>query len=467
MRKRIRTATRLGLMILPVAFSTACNGDNGVTDPPPGPDPPGPGPQTAILEGDVRTTRTLSPDTTYTILGFLEVQPGGELVIPAGTLLLSDPNTKGTIVTLRCEGDQPSGRLVVQGTAANPVHFRPAVDGPLSRGQAGGIVLHGCAPINQPIPAVSEGVARPFGGDDPNDSSGEIRYLTIEFGGVKVTPDNEINGLTMSGVGDGTIIEFVQTHFIADDGFEWFGGTVHGRNLVSTGNDDDSFDCDFGWNGTIQFIVAIQDRNLANRGVECDNDGAGSNNLPFTEPNVWNGTWVGTGIERANNEINDGLYLRRNISGTWRNLIVTNFGNAGAVFDGTGVVGKLGTGELVLDNVLFFNNRCLSSPEACGGGGPIDDIVYRLDGAYTSAGVGAQFAGATILEGDPLFGSVDYDNPMNGTAPNLLPVAGSPALDPANAATPTGPAIDPSATFLGAFDGTDNWMAGWTVWNTQ
>ena len=461
-----RSRTWKLLAALALAAVVACNDDdNGPVNPPP--PPPGNGAAVDTLEGDVAGTRTLSADTTYTIVGFLEIQPGAELIVPAGTRLESDPATRGSIITLRCEGGQPSGKLTVQGTEAEPVYFGPPATSGRQRGQAGGIVLHGCAPINVPGgTGVSEGTARPFGGDDPADDSGSIRYLTIEFGGVPVTPDNEINGLTLSGVGTGTEISFVQTHFIADDGFEWFGGTVHGDHLVSSANDDDAFDCDFGWNGTVQFLLAIQDRNLANRGVECDNDGSGSSNEPFTDPQVFNATWVGAGVEQANSEINDGLYLRRNISGRWRNLIITNFGNVGLVFDGDGVWAKVQSGELDVANVLFFNNLGLES-----GGIGTDDLTRnvqrRVGGAYAVDGVAAELGGSAFLFADPQFTSVSFDSPINGSQPDPRPQAGSPALDPANAAAPDDPdAVDPSARHLGAFSG-DLWIDGWTSWETS
>ncbi|CAN5239046.1 hypothetical protein BH18GEM1_BH18GEM1_17660 [soil metagenome] len=329
----MRKLPGVGIAALAAAI-LACSdtGDNG-TGPPP---PPPPGVMEAELRGDITGSLALSPDTVYTIVGFVQVQPGATLTIPAGTVLLSDNASRGSIVTNACTDDQPSGRLVIQGTAADPVRFLPAGNGPFQRNQAAGIILHGCAPVNQTNP-ISEGVGQGFGGDNPTDDSGSIRYLTIEFGGRQIAPDNEINGLTLAGVGSGTVIENVQTHFIGDDGFEWFGGTVNGRFLVSSGNDDDAFDCDFGWSGTVQFLFAIQDRNQTNRGVECDNDGDGSENEPITNPSVWNATWVGAGVARAGSDVNDGLYLRRNIKGTFRNLVVTNYGNAGVVFDGSGV----------------------------------------------------------------------------------------------------------------------------------
>jgi hypothetical protein len=437
----------------------ACSDDDGVTPPP----DQGEG----VLQGEITGTRTLSADTTYTIEGFVIVQPGAELVIPAGTLLLSNGDSRGSLVTARCTDTEPSGQLIVQGTEADPVVFRPINATGRERGQAGGIVLHGCAPINVlGGTAVSEGVAQAFGGDDPADSSGDIRFLRIEFGGIAIATDNEINGLTLAGVGTGTNIEFVQTHFIADDGFEWFGGTVHGDHLVSSGNDDDGLDCDFGWNGTVQFALVIQDPERANRGLECDNDGDGSANQPLTDPAFWNVTWIGTAVRQANSEINDGLYIRRNAAGAVRNAIVSNFGNTGIVLDGDGTFGQLQADNLVLDNILFFGNLGLESG-AVGTDDLTDNVQRRSGGAYVADGVAAELGGATFVFADPQFTSVNLTDPINGTQPNPLPASGSPALDPANAAAPSGPGIvDPVADYLGAFSN-DNWIDGWTTWLTS
>jgi hypothetical protein len=425
----------------------------------------------ATLTGEITGIRTLSRDTVYTIVGFVVIRPGARLVVPAGTVLLSDDPSRGSLVTARCTATEVSGQLIVQGTASNPVIFRPATTGARTRGMAGGVVLHGCAPINVPGgTGTSEGIAQPFGGDNPTDSSGDIRFLRIEFGGKQVAPDNEINGLTMAGVGSGTVIENVQAHFIADDGFEWFGGTVNAKFLVSTGNDDDNLDCDFGWNGTVQFFVVVQDRNLANRGVECDNDGNGSGNVPITTPNVWNATFIGAGVGQANNELNDGLFIRRNAAGSWRNMIVANYGNAGVVIDGSSSIANLTGGTLTIDNVLFFRIQCLQIASCSASADPVLGAIAFRSGspaAYNQDGVAAAFAGKTILDADPQLTSVNYDNPMNGSPPDLRPAAASPALVAANAATPTGPGIDATADFLGAFNATNNWMTPWTTWVTQ
>jgi hypothetical protein len=444
----------------------ACSDDNNDN----GNNPP-PGPAEATLSGDVNGTRTLSADTTYTVQGFFRVAPGATLIIPAGTQLLSDPNTKGTIVTRRCDSVNPSGKIIINGTASDPVVFRPNVTSGTARvrGTGGGVVLHGCAPINLPGGSgISEGVSEAFGGTNANDTSGEIHYLVIEFGGVKVTPDNEINGLTLAGVGNGTVIDHVQSHFIADDGFEWFGGTVNASFLVSSANDDDNFDCDNGWSGTVQFGFAVEDKSLANRGEECDNDANGSGNQPFTVPKFWNVTFIGAGVAKANSDNNDGLYIRRNSGTIIHNAIVANFGNVGAVIDGDASFAQIAAGNLVLDNILFFNNLMLASPAAQAATDPVEKNINRVSGgAYVTTDVATAFAGRTFVFADPQLTSVDFSNPINGNQPNPLPQAGSPALDAANAATPTGDGIvDGSADYLGAF-GSTNWIDGWTTWVTQ
>lgn len=439
----------------------------------------GDGSRAVALAGDISGDRTLSADSVYVVQGFLEVRAGATLTVPAGTQLFSDPATSGTIVTLRGEAGQASGRLVVQGTAADPVVFRPgtmqdaqnaslapAQATACARGTGGGIVLHGSAPINQTV-AISEGVSRPFGGDDPTDSSGDIQYLVILCGGTEIAPDNEINGLTFAGTGSGTRISHVQAHLIADDGFEWFGGTTNADHLISSGNDDDALDCDFGWTGTVQFALVVQDRDLANRGVECDNDGDGSGREPITDPAFWNVTLIGAGVERANSEINDGPFLRRNSSPDVRNAIVANFGNVGIVIDGTGSQAQAAAGELVLDHILFFDNAALASPAAQGAGTCLErNVNFRAGAAegYHLQGVSAAFGGGTFVCADPQFTSVNLADPIDGSKPDPRPQAGSPALNAANAATPTGTGIvDPSANYLGGFS-TSDWTAGWSVW---
>lgn len=478
-----RNLTALGLAALFAVGLSACNDSksNPVDNGGGGGDGGGGGGGSivAAIDGPVTADRTLHADSVYVIKGYVEVEPGATLTIPAGTQLLSDPETKGSIVTRAGAGGKPSGRLVVNGTASNPVVFRPGTGAGLdlapsqvtscARGTGGGVVLHGLAPINLPGgTGISEGVFLPFGGDNPADDSGDINYLVIVCGGVKVTPDNEINGLTFAGVGSGTHISHVQSHLIADDGFEWFGGTVNADHLVSSGNDDDNFDCDNGWQGTLQFGFAIEDRNLANRGIECDNDADGTDNLPQTTPSFWNITQVGAGVMQANNEINDGWYLRRNSAPKIHNAMAVNFGNVGAVIDGSKSQANATSGELEFDHVLFFGNKNLASAaNQAAGTCLLENVAFKSAAGYTTDGVEAAFGGSAILCDDPQLTQVNYDNPINGSMPDPRPQTGSPALDAGNAATPSGTGIvDGSANYVGAFSAGENWLTGWTVWVT-
>jgi len=484
MRPINRTLLSLGMASVLAVGLMACDDDDDnpiAPNPNPNPNPdPGPASRVVDLDGDITGNRALSPDSIYFIQGFLEVRPGGTLTVPAGTQLVSDINTNGTIVTLRGDGSGPSGRLVVQGTAGNPVIFQPgtrndaeglapAQVASCARGQAGGIVLHGNAPTNVPGgTAISEGVSRPFGGGDPADSSGDIQFLVIACGGTQIAPDNEVNGLTFAGTGSGTRISFVQTHLIADDGFEWFGGTTNADHLISSGNDDDAFDCDFGWNGTVQFGLAVQDRDLANRGIECDNDGDASPNTPITAPTFWNITWVGAGVERANSDVNDGPFLRRNSAPSIFNSIITNFGNVGVAIDGSASRDQALAGNLRLDGLLFFNNQglALAGGLATAQGDCLtDNVFFRLNSEYTNEGVAETFGGGTFVCDDPQFNAVNFADPINGSIVDARPATGSPALDANNALQPTGPGVvDASARFLGAFDASNDWTTGWATW---
>jgi hypothetical protein len=138
-----------------------------------------------------------------------------------------------------------------------------------SQGQWGGVILLGRAPISDCLGGVPGGSANCeqtyegltstlYGGGLADDSSGAVQYVQIRYAGFELAPNQEINGLTLAGVGAGTLVDHVQVHNSADDGIEWFGGRVNASHLVLTGNDDDSLDTDQGYQGFIQFVIAAQ-----------------------------------------------------------------------------------------------------------------------------------------------------------------------------------------------------------------
>ncbi|MCI0514275.1 T9SS C-terminal target domain-containing protein, partial [candidate division KSB1 bacterium] len=181
--------------------------------------------QEVILQGNIATNRTLKADSTYLLKGFVRVQAGATLTIPAGTVLYGEFNTQGSLIVL------PGGKIMAQGTVNRPIIFTSQYTKPGSgqapqRGDWGGVILLGKAPINVPGgTAAIEGPGDTYGGSDPDDNSGVLSYVRIEYAGIAFSPNNEINGLTFGGVGRGTQIDHIQVSYANDDSYEWFGGT--------------------------------------------------------------------------------------------------------------------------------------------------------------------------------------------------------------------------------------------------
>ncbi len=254
----------------------------------------------ATIEGNITTNTTLDATKTYLLKGFVYVKSGATLTIPAGTVIRGDKDSKGTIIVTQ------GGKLVVNGTAANPVVFTSNLDkGSRAPGDWGGIILLGKAPNNIPggVGTIEGGVNNAandgaHGGTIADDNSGSLTYLRIEFPGIAFQPNNEINGLTLGSVGTGTTIDYVQVSYSGDDSFEWFGGTVNAKHLVSINNTDDVFDFDNGFVGKLQFCVGLRDPNIADQagasnGIESDNSEKVFDSSPRTRPVISNMTIIG------------------------------------------------------------------------------------------------------------------------------------------------------------------------------
>ena len=201
-------------------------------------------------------------------------------------------------------------------------------------------------------------------GNDDQDSSGVLKYVRIEFGGYAYQPDKEINGLTFGSVGSKTVVDYVQVSFANDDAFEWFGGTVNAKHLVSYRNLDDDMDCDFGYRGKVQFALIVRDPFIADQsagstseGFECDNDGAGSNNTPKTAATFSNVTAIGPlrGNLQAtiDPKFRRALRLRRNCEMKIHNSVFMDFKD-GIHIDGTS------TEVNALQNKLLFKNNLIA-----------------------------------------------------------------------------------------------------------
>lgn len=264
-----------------------------------------------INDGEV----ILNANVEYKLTGKITVRDGATLRIPAGTKIVAQDVANLDTHIAVAQG----GKIFVEGTATNPVVFTSAVK---AEGSWGGVVICGKAPINRGATAQSEVADLTYGGTVTNDNSGSIKFLRIEYAGKIITGTKEYNGLSMFGVGNGTTIENVQAYYGSDDGFEWFGGTVNTKNLVSIGNQDDQFDWTEGWNGTNENWYAREAFGRGNRGIEADNFEGNYDASPISEPTITNLTLIGLGDQGAEPQA---MKLRHGTKGHFNNVVIANW----------------------------------------------------------------------------------------------------------------------------------------------
>jgi hypothetical protein len=307
-----------------------------------------------ILEGNLET-RTLTNDKKYLIKGQTFVRNGKILTIEPGTIIKGDKATKGTLVIDR------GGKIEANGTASQPIVMTSNLPaGSRDRGDWGGLVILGNAPVNQVNPEI-EGItpAVVFGGTNAADNSGTLKYVRVEYAGIELTPNNETNSITLGGVGSGTTMEHCQVTYGGDDGFEWFGGTVNGKYLISFASWDDSFDVDFGYTGKNQFGLEVRYPSYADQSgsnsFECDNGPNDNVTTLLTEGVFSNFTCIGpkaTNAQSINANYQHSLDLRRRTAVTIANSVFIGYPrglrmNQQSVYDNYAA----GTGKL-LNNIM-------------------------------------------------------------------------------------------------------------------
>jgi hypothetical protein len=313
-------------------------------------------PSTTTLTGNINTTTTLTSDKVWTLKGYVYVTDGAKLIIQPGTTIVSDVAEKGALCIER------GSQIIAEGTQSKPIVFtsgRP--EGQRSPGDWGGIVILGRAKTNRSSePTIEGGIGRPYGGTNDSDNSGVMKYVRIEYAGIAAMPNSEINALTLGGVGNGTILENIQTIYANDDAFEFFGGTVNGKNLYAFATADDDFDFDFGYTGMITNGVAKRDPQFvdsgdAGNGVECDNDGTGSAAQPYTHPKLFNMILVGPNVSTALANHNLGLRFRRSTQFTMKNSVVWGWMKGGLSLESNE------TAQFVKDGVSVFENNSVGT----------------------------------------------------------------------------------------------------------
>jgi hypothetical protein len=401
----------------------------------------GPAPVTSCLEtgnvlkASIEEDCNLAGDRTYHLAGLTFVKDGATLTIGAGATVKgkSDGSLSALVV-------QPGARLHAVGTSTKPIVFTAGTSEP-ERGDIGGLVILGKADINlaNETGDIEGLVGVPFGGTSDDDSSGVLQYVRIEYAGHLLGTDNELNGLTMGGVGSKTKISHVQVYEGLDDCFEWFGGTVSARYLAATGCDDDMFDWDMGWRGTLQFAVGghTEITNTDANGIEADNLNNNEGNTPRSAPKVSNLTLIGNGKSSLN-----GMRLRRGTGGHIVNAIVTGFAKGAAVrIDGNTSIGLVNDGGLKVDALYAYANGKKTTVSAAAG---------LADSAVTVA------ATLTKLDGWFLADTASLGVTLASPKPDSAAVSGAVDVPSGFMAAKYLGAFDPSATALW----TDGWIRG-------
>lgn len=406
------------------------------------------------VEGDINSNTTWTAAQKYKIKGFVYVKSGVTLTIEPGTIIFGDKDSKGTLIVER------GGKLEAAGTASQPIVFTSAEKkGERNYGDWGGIIICGKAPVNLPggEGTIEGGTGAVFGGNDPADNSGTLRYVRIEFSGIAYQPNNEINGLTMGGVGSGTTIEYIQVSYCGDDAFEWFGGTVNAKYLISHRTWDDDFDTDNGFTGKIQFGFVLRDPNIADQsgsnGFESDNDGQGTDATPNTAPVFSNitvaGPLNGSGAAIDGN-YRRGVHVRRNSRQSIYNSVIAGY-PTGILLDGSKCETNATQGNLNFANVVLAGH---TANFAVASGSTWDLAAWYNTTAFSNT-VQADFAGLNM-------GGI-----FNLTAPDVLPGTGSSLLTGADfSVTQLTNSFFTQTTYKGAF-GTTNWTTGWTQFDPQ
>ena len=314
------------------------------------------------VSADITTNTTWSG--VVKLMNKVYVKNNAILTIAPGTIIRGDKLTQGSLIITR------GAKIIADGTAANPIIFtsNEAV-GSRSEGDWGGLVLLGLAKNNQPggvanIEGIVPTTDSQYGGNFDNDYSGILRYVRVEFAGIALEPNKEINGVTFGSVGNQTVVDYVQVSFSGDDSFEWFGGTVNCKHLIAYRGIDDDFDTDFGYRGKVQFFLSIRDKDMSDAAgdsncFESDNDAAGSTAQPKTMPIFSNGTIVGpkgngTIALPVGEKFEKSFRLRRNTSLSVFNTLTTGW-EKGLSIEGTAVVNNVNGDSLVFAHNTLTN----------------------------------------------------------------------------------------------------------------
>lgn len=401
--------------------------------------------------GDV----TWTADEEYMLEGFVFVNPGQTLTIEPGTVIRAKTgqgeNASALIISR-------GAKIIAEGTPDNPIIFTVEGDDlegsvPVeSRGLWGGLIILGNAQLNSEFnESKIEGIPLSetrgiYGGSVNNDNSGILKYVSIRHGGTNIGANNEINGLTLGGVGSGTTIEHVEVISNQDDGFEFFGGTVNCKYLAAAFCGDDAFDFDEGYRGKGQFWLAIQAPALGDNLAEHDGGTDPVYGEPYCIPEIYNATYIGNGQLNSSNL----MVFSDDAGGKYYNSIFTHQ-KAGIEIEYIDGINdsytQFNNENLILEHNIFYdietNNHSLILSAFNDAGDPLTTQQIILQNYLISAQNEVYNPGITITE-------TDYDVVPTGDVSSNLAVYPDDWYD--------------AVTYKGAFDPTGaNWLEGWSL----
>lgn len=318
-------------------------------------------PTTSTLSGFVLSgeNKVLDPNIVYSLNGPLIVKEGATLTIPAGTKIIAQNGADVYIAVMQ------GAKIMAQGTASNPILLTAHDRTP---GAWGGLILLGKAPINSGLTATSEIGGFNYGGTDPSDSSGVVEYVIVEYSGGAVDAASENNGFSFYGVGNGTIVNHIESYYGSDDGVEFFGGTVNASNIVLIGNEDDSLDWTEGYTGNITDVYIRHEGTKYDKAIEGDgyNPDLGINVDPvfYSNPTLTNVTIEGLGssTDIQNQEgisvgSYEGVRLREATQANFNNIVVRGFGRAFQIKGNGSEDSSLTSGHHVLNGDLTVKGK--------------------------------------------------------------------------------------------------------------
>ncbi len=451
---------------------------------------------TVQVSADVTTNTTWSSTNIYQLTRVISIANGATLTIQPGTRIIGANITPGTAPAVSALMVLRGSRINAVGTRDNPIVMTSAAPaGQRAPGDWGGLIIVGNARSNRTGRTVVEGPTPADtvswnGGNLDNDNSGELRYVRVEFAGAAAQLNVELNAFSMYAVGNATRMEYLQAIRGLDDQFEWFGGTVDSRYLVSYESGDDHFDAAEGYRGRNQFLIGLQTGPrvspatgnpgaLASDQNGFEQDGCGStsggcadgyNSTPYSMPVYANFTMVGPGPGvvpvRPNGDGGVGLLVRRGAGGVYVNGVVARWPEAAmSVFD-PNTDDRLAADSLSLRNLVFADNvRDYDAVAATNRFGQASKFTTSDNRTTTDAGhtlfasvpaANVTIANGTAFDWRPATGSILRTGGTGTTFPGLIPNRISNYFGGSLVGTSYVGAVDPAST--------DPWYAGWTTY---